>query len=411
MVTSMAQLVEYVKLALMNIRSNKVRTFLTMLGIIIGVSSVILIISVGNGIKAEINGTLSDIAGGQIYIRSVQNSDDNEFIDFTFEDMDVLQEKVEGINGITPVWSTYGDATGSKGTFTAYTYMGNENLENYFKDPMLYGRYFTREEVDDSKAVCVLREQGAVNLFGTADVVGMTFELTLYDQVRDFTIVGVRKNNQSAMYNMMYYMDDVELEMPLTTYYQMLGWDTELRFQGFYIFSDMLADTNKVTTQVLSILEARHNCRGENRIQVEDFNSAMEEVNSVLDMITIFVVFVAGISLLVGGIGVMTIMLVSVTERTREIGIRKALGAKTGSIMFQFLCESAIITLIAGIIGILIGYFGAVGVGKLIGFNAMVSGSTILGASLFSSAVGIFFGIYPARHAAKLSPIEALRHE
>ena len=105
----------------------------------------------------------------------------------------------------------------------------------------------------------------------------------------------------------------------------------------------------------ISILEARHNCRGENRIRVEDFNSSMEQVNSVLDMITVFVAFVAAISLLVGGIGVMTIMLVSVTERTREIGIRKALGAKTGSIMFQFLCESAIITLIAGVIGIAIG--------------------------------------------------------
>lgn len=305
----------------------------------------------------------------------------------------------------------YGEASGSKGTFTTYAYMGTESLESYYKDPLLYGRYFTREEVDGSKQVCVLREQSAVNLFGTADVVGMTIELTLYDQVRDFTIVGVRKDNQSAMYNMMYYMDDVELEMPITTFYQMIGFDTEMEFEGFYIFSDMLADTNRITSQVLSILEARHNCRGENRIQVQDFNSAMEEVNSVLDMITVFVVFVAGISLLVGGIGVMTIMLVSVTERTREIGIRKSLGAKTGSIMFQFLCESAIITLIAGIIGILIGYLGAVGVGKLIGFDAMVSASTILGASLFSSAVGIFFGIYPARHAAKLSPIEALRHE
>lgn len=407
----MTQLGEYVKLALMNIRSNKVRTFLTMLGIIIGVSSVILIISVGNGIKAEINGTLSDIAGGQIYIRSVQNSEDNDFIDFTWEDLDVLQEKIEGINGITPVGGYYGDASGSKGTFRAYAYTGNEDLERFFKEPLLHGRYFTREEVDAAKPVCVLRETSAVNLFGTADVVGMTFELTIFDQVRDFTIVGVRKDNQSAMYNMMYYMDDVELEMPMTTFYQIIGWDMELRFQGFYIFSDMLADANRITSQALSILEARHDCRGENRIQVEDFNSQMEEINSVLDMITVFVVFVAGISLLVGGIGVMTIMLVSVTERTREIGIRKSLGAKTGSIMFQFLCESAIITLIAGIIGILIGYFGAVGVGKLIGFEAMVSGSTILGASLFSSAVGIFFGIYPARHAAKLSPIEALRHE
>ncbi len=407
----MTQLGEYVKLALMNIRSNKVRTFLTMLGIIIGVSSVILIISVGNGIKAEINGTLSDMAGGQIYIQSVQNSDDNEFIEFTMEDIDVLQEKVEGINGITPVASMYGDASSSKGTFTAYAYMGNESMENYFKDPLLHGRYFTREEVDAAKPVCVLLEQSAVNMFGTADVVGMTFELTIYGQVRDFTIVGVRKDNQSAMYNMMYYYDEVELEMPLTTFYQIIGYDTELRFQGFYIFSDMLADTNRIMSQSLSILEARHDCRGENRIQVEDFNSALEEVNSVLDMITVFVVFVAGISLLVGGIGVMTIMLVSVTERTREIGIRKSLGAKTGSIMFQFLCESAIITLIAGVIGILIGYLGAVGAGKLIGFDAMVSGSTVLGASLFSSAVGIFFGIYPARHAAKLSPIEALRHE
>ncbi len=407
----MTQLGEYVKLALMNIRSNKVRTFLTMLGIIIGVSSVILIISVGNGIKAEINGTLSDMAGGQIYIRSVQNSDDNEFIEFTMEDIDVLQEKVEGINGITPMESMYGDASSSKGTFTAFAYMGNESMENYFKDPLLHGRYFTREEVDAAKPVCVLLEQSAVNMFGTADVVGMTFELTIYGQVRDFTIVGVRKDNQSAMYNMMYSYDEVELEMPLTTFYQIIGYDTELRFQGFYIFSDMLADTNRIMSQSLSILEARHDCRGENRIQVEDFNSALEEVNSVLDMITVFVVFVAGISLLVGGIGVMTIMLVSVTERTREIGIRKSLGAKTGSIMFQFLCESAIITLIAGVIGILIGYLGAIGAGKLIGFDAMVSGSTVLGASLFSSAVGIFFGIYPARHAAKLSPIEALRHE
>ncbi len=407
----MTQLGEYVKLALMNIRSNKVRTFLTMLGIIIGVSSVILIISVGNGIKAEINGTLSDMAGGQIYIQSVQNSDDNEFIEFTMEDIDVLQEKIEGINGITPMGTMYGDASSSKGTFTAFAYMGNESMENYFKDPLLHGRYFTREEVDAAKPVCVLLEQSAVNMFGTADVVGMTFELTIYGQVRDFTIVGVRKDNQSAMYNMMYSYDEVELEMPLTTFYQIIGYDTELRFEGFYIFSDMLADTNRIMSQALSILEARHDCRGENRIQVEDFNSALEEVNSVLDMITVFVVFVAGISLLVGGIGVMTIMLVSVTERTREIGIRKSLGAKTGSIMFQFLCESAIITLIAGVIGILIGYLGAVGAGKLIGFDAMVSGSTVLGASLFSSAVGIFFGIYPARHAAKLSPIEALRHE
>ena len=406
-----AQLKEYVKLALMNIRSNKVRTFLTMLGIIIGVSSVILIISVGNGIKAEINGELSNIAGGQIYIRSIQNSDDNEFIYFTMEDMDVLEEKIDGVIGVTPMDQTFGTASSKKGNYTTMAYLGSEQMQNYFKDPMLYGRYFTREELEASKPVCILVEQSAVNLFGTADVVGMTVELTFGGQVRDFTIIGVRSNNSSAMYNMINMTDLVEVEMPITSFYQMIGYDRDLMFSGFFIFSDMLADSNRITSQALSILEARHNCRGENRIEVQDFNSFLEEINNILSMLTLFVVFVAGISLLVGGIGVMTIMLVSVTERTREIGIRKALGAKTGSIMFQFLCESAIITLIAGIIGIIIGYAGAITAGHMIGFEAAVSVATILGASLFSSAVGIFFGIYPARRAAQLSPIEALRHE
>lgn len=406
-----AQLKEYVKLALMNIRSNKVRTFLTMLGIIIGVSSVILIISVGNGIKAEINGELSNIAGGQIYIRSIQNSDDNEFIYFTMEDMDVLAEKIDGVIGVTPMDQTFGTSSSKKGNYTTMAYLGSEQMQNYFKDPMLYGRYFTREELEASKPVCILVEQSAVNLFGTADVVGMTVELTFGGQVRDFTVIGVRSNNSSAMYNMINMTDLVELEMPITSFYQMIGYDRDLMFSGFFIFSDMLADSNRITSQALSILEARHNCRGENRIEVQDFNSFLDEINNILSMLTLFVVFVAGISLLVGGIGVMTIMLVSVTERTREIGIRKALGAKTGSIMFQFLCESAIITLIAGIIGIIIGYAGAITAGHMIGFDAAVSVATILGASLFSSAVGIFFGIYPARRAAQLSPIEALRHE
>ena len=146
-------------------------------------------------------------------------------------------------------------------------------------------------------------------------------------------------------------------------------------------------------------------------IQLENFNDYMSQITSVLDYITIFVVFVAAISLLVGGIGVMNIMLVSVTERTREIGIRKALGARTGSIMMQFLSESAIITLLGGVIGIILGASGAYLVCGLIGFQAKVEVSTVVLASLFSSAVGIFFGIYPAKRAANLSPIEALRHE
>ena len=139
--------------------------------------------------------------------------------------------------------------------------------------------------------------------------------------------------------------------------------------------------------------------------------SMTESMSEMIRTVSLAISLIAGISLLVGGIGVMNIMLVSVTERTREIGIRKALGARTGSVLLQFLSESAIITLLGGLIGILLGVLGAFGVCSLIGFSAKVKLSTVLGATLFSSAVGIFFGIYPAKKAAKLSPIEALRHE
>ena len=161
----------------------------------------------------------------------------------------------------------------------------------------------------------------------------------------------------------------------------------------------------------LEVLELRHDCRGKNAFDIQSFADYMTQINSAMDAITIFVMLVATISLLVGGIGVMNIMLVSVTERTREIGIRKALGARTSSILLQFLSESAIITLMGGIIGIVIGIAGAYGVCALVSLTAKVSVGSVIGASGFSAIVGLFFGIYPARKAAKLSPIEALRHE
>ena len=203
--------------------------------------------------------------------------------------------------------------------------------------------------------------------------------------------------------------DRVTMEVPLSVVSSSYGFYVSMN--DLLIISDGAEYATQVAEDTVRLMENRHNIRGKNAIQIENFNDYMSQLDQILSYITIFVVFVAAISLLVGGIGVMNIMLVSVTERTREIGIRKALGARTGSILLQFLSESAIITLLGGIIGILIGVTGAYGVCALIGFTAKVNLSTVLGASLFSSAVGIFFGIYPARKAAKLSPIEALRHE
>ena len=209
---------------------------------------------------------------------------------------------------------------------------------------------------------------------------------------------------------MMGYGDILQIEMPITVMGSSYGFYVD-GFSSCYIVGESATYSTQIAQDSIKLMEGRYNVRGEGVFTVQNFSDYMTQINSVLGYITLFVVFVAAISLLVGGIGVMNIMLVSVTERTREIGIRKALGARTGSILTQFLSESAIITLIGGIIGITIGVLGAYGISALIGFSPEVKMTTILGASLFSTAVGLFFGIYPAKKAAKLSPIEALRHE
>ena len=186
-------------------------------------------------------------------------------------------------------------------------------------------------------------------------------------------------------------------------------------FYSLMIQGDKTLDSQIIADQVVHVLEKRHQCAGEEYFQVQSFQDVMQSMNEMLGMVTAFISFVAGISLLVGGIGVMNIMLVSVTERTREIGIRKSLGAKTSSIMLQFLAEAAILTVIGGLIGIILGILAAYGICSVIsgsiGMTIIpgISPTVIFVATLFSCAVGVFFGIYPAKKAARLSPIEALR--
>ncbi|MCH5343969.1 MAG: ABC transporter permease [Acetatifactor sp.] len=404
----MAQIWEYIKIALMNIRSNKGRSILTMLGIIIGISSVIMIISIGNGVKSGINSELNSMAGGQIYIYSYGNNDEGISLEFTDEDVEAILDKVPHVKAVTPSWGFGGTATGRKGTFNATASFGMPGLEYATNDPMAQGRYFTANDYYSAKKVCIITENSARLLFGNTNVIGMTLDFTLYGETQEFTIIGIRQDNASMLGGLMS-SNSVSIEAPLTVVSEAYGFYVEIN--DLLIISEGAEYATQVATDAVRLMENRHDVRGKDAIQVENFNDYMSQMDQILDYITVFVVFVAAISLLVGGIGVMNIMLVSVTERTREIGIRKALGARTGSILLQFLSESAIITLLGGIIGILLGWSGAYGVCSLIGFTARVSIGTVLGASLFSSAVGIFFGIYPARKAARLSPIEALRHE
>ena len=404
----MSQLWEYIKIALMNIKSNRGRSILTMLGIIIGIASVIMVISIGSGVSDEMNTELNAMAGGQVYLYVNSNTNDQN-IAMNEEDFEAIQDKVDHVVGVTPDYTWYGGmVSGQKGNFDAFVEAGNQNLEYIYKRDIIKGKYFTAADNDAANRVCVISESGARKLFGTTNVIGLTINLTLYDVTQELRIVGVRSDDTAALLNTS--NGDVSIELPINMLSAAYGFYLE-DFDSVMIISEGNEYCSQVAADAIRVVETRHNIRGENLIQVQSFAEQMDEINSMMSMVTLFVVFVAAISLLVGGIGVMNIMLVSVTERTREIGIRKSLGARTSSILVQFLSESAIITLLGGIVGIILGVAGAVAVCGAMGFSASIHLSTVLGASLFSSAVGIFFGLYPAKRAAKLSPIEALRHE
>lgn len=409
----MTQAWEYIKIALMNIKGNKGRSVLTMLGIIIGISSVIMIISIGNGVKGQVNKELNDMAGGmvELYVMNNSNENNSDYLEFTTEDLAVLEEKLDHLKGVSPVFGLWGaQAAGRRGSFDATVYGGTASFQYYKKEPIIAGRYFSESDYYAANKVCVMSESNARQLFGTSDVVGMELSLSLYGITQDFTIIGVRQDSEASLLGAMNGTGRIELDIPLSVIGSSYGFYVDT-FNDIILFADDPQYVSTISRKAVSILETRHGVRGENLITVNDPNSTIEQFDTIMGGITAFIVLVAAISLLVGGIGVMNIMLVSVTERTREIGIRKALGARTGSILLQFLSESAIITLLGGIIGIILGTLGAQGICGLLGVAPQVKLTTVLGASLFSSAVGIFFGIYPAKKAAKLSPIEALRHE
>ena len=407
----MAQLLEYIKMAVDNIRANKGRSILTMLGIIIGISSVIMIMSIGQGAKGEISDQLNAAVGGQIFISGAYG--DSDLIYLTPEDLEAIRG-VEGVKGVTPNDSMSGKLISPRDIeFDVGITTGTEDLKYTHNPEMKYGRYFTDSDVEAMNLVAVIGEGDARKLFGTDDVVGMSVEATVYDTTQEITMIGVIKEEQSddgGLVNaMMYNSNRVSLYMPYTANYA-FGYILD-EFYSIFVVADTGYSSVAVSSEIVSLLERRYQVQGEDKFYVEDAESQIKMMTDVLDMLTAFIAFVAAIALLVGGIGVMNIMLVSVTERTREIGIRKALGARTRSIMMQFLAESAIITAMGGIIGIVLGIAGAKAICSLpmLGFPARISISTIVLATFFSSCVGIFFGIYPARKAAKLSPIEALR--
>lgn len=408
---------EYCKIAYFNIKSNKIRAFLTMLGIIIGISSVVMIVSLGGGFRKTITGKLNSIAGNYIEIMAF-----GQDVSFNEEDMHTIAERVDHVQGVVaPI--------GFRGTLSAYgikefsgiVNAGNEWYDLYQKNPIIYGRYFTKEEYDMCENVIVLNKSSAKKMFGTENAVGQTVDVNLYGREKTYRVIGIRDDNEASLEGLLLAANGLEslnVEIPSSTGLNQIGINPDdLRISDVIVILDDATYADDAMMHSVAILEARHDCRGENLIIGLNLNAILDVIGSALSLVTVLIMLVAGISLLVGGIGVMNIMLVSVTERTKEIGIRKALGARTSSILIQFLVESASISLLGGLIGTALGLAGAELICLLVSkianmtliadFNVLF----ILGIAIFSMSIGIFFGILPARKAAKLSPIEALRHK
>mgnify|MGYP005925826025 CR=1 FL=1 len=404
----MSNLYEYIKMAVHNIMANKGRSFLTMLGIIIGIASVIAIVSVGEGTKNQMNSEIDDIGGGQIAISvSDEAQTDEEWI--TADDVEAIRA-VDGIEGVNVSDSFSGETTTGKGNFSLMLTGEGPDAKLLNNATMKHGVYFGENEVQEAKNVCVLSDADAKRLFGTDDVVGMTVDVNCYGLTKSLRICGVTTQKENGTFvSYTYEGMPVTINVPYTTMNEFTG--VSDYFFSVTMQADKSLNSQDVADKVVKLMEKRHQCAGKDYFQVQSFQDIMSSMNQMLDMVTAFISFVAGISLLVGGIGIMNIMLVSVTERTREIGIRKALGARTRDVLIQFLTESAILSACGGIIGVIMGV-GLVSLGgALLGMPVVIKPGVILVAVSFSAVVGIFFGLYPASKAAKSDPIDALRYE
>lgn len=386
------------QLAISNIISNRTRSLLTMLGIIIGIMSVITLVSLMNGITNEVTGMFDEIGTTAITV-SIQDRGSSRKV--TADDIyEVQRENSDFISGISPsvpMAATVKTRTDSDSLDTTVTGVA-EVYAKMTKTKISEGRFLDYIDVERLQNVCVIGTYIQEYLFGKTSGLGQTIKINGHPYV----IVGILEEKSDSTEN----SSDECIYIPYTNATRLLG---NTSIQSFTVYARAESRVDEAMAEVKSKL---NEILGDSDYYtVTSMKDLRDMVNDITDMLTYALVFIAGISLLVGGIGIMNIMLVTVTERTREIGIRKALGTRKRDILNQFVIESATLSCIGGVIGILLGIALSALVGKLMSINAFPSSGAIIMSFGISTAIGVGFGYMPARKAASLNPIDALRFE
>ena len=401
---------ELLKMAALSLIANKLRTFLTMLGIIIGVCSVIAMVSVGQGVKKNVVDSISRLGSNMLIVMSGSSNRGGvrggagSVQTLTYDDAEAIKSKIKNISFVSPTVQTSSQVVyGHENWSTTVTgvipeYVSIQSLT------MQSGIFFSEHDVDVRNRVAVIGTTVATNLFGTVNPVGKKIRIGN----APYTVIGLIASKGQSTGGQD--QDDVVL-IPLTTAQERLLGITYVRSINVQVSTSDKMD--EVQENIEKLLRQRHRIRqgSDDDFNVRNLTSLMETMSETTTMITLLLGSIAGISLIVGGIGIMNIMMVSVTERTREIGIRKAIGATYNSIMLQFLIESTMISILGGIIGIFLGIALAKAISEFGGFTTVISSLSIIASFGFSLFVGIFFGMLPARKAARLDPIDALRYE
>jgi putative ABC transport system permease protein len=402
-----------IRIALRSIRRTKMRSTLTALGIIIGVGAVIVMVAIGHGAKSRIEQSIKNLGTNMVVITPGAANTGNvsqgagSFNRLKIEDAEKLKRESVLLADVSPVIMAFGRIRGNNGTNWRCPVYGVDPAYQSIRDWQVgQGQFFDSRDLRARRKVCVLGATVALQIFGDGEGAALGQEVILRDV--PFTVIGVlAPKGQTASGTD---QDDVIIA-PYTT--------VQERLSGHQFIAQILGSAASPSDVVAAMTEAKAIMRESHKLgdweesdfQVKNQADLANAATGATDVMTILLACIAGISLLVGGIGIMNIMLVSVTERTREIGIRMAIGARPADVLLQFLVEALVLSLLGGLLGVALGYGGSWLVGRLTGWPTMIDGVTVTVALCFSAAVGVFFGFWPARKAAALNPIDALRYE